>query len=104
MKTNYEIIDIKITYDPQNATYTEIRLYRDTGPVKVVIRKNYYDHQSYAVVSSWSVTNGWLTITQHGLSDYAANSVWMTFHEANETLFANTAQHLFRIAENFLGV
>ena len=33
MKTNYEIIDIKITYDPQNVFYTEIRLYRDTGPV-----------------------------------------------------------------------
>jgi len=104
MKTNYEIIDVKITYDPQNATYTEIRLYRDTGPVKVVIRKNHYAHQSYAVVSSWSVTSGWLTITQHDLSNYTANNAWQKFHEANETLFANTAQHMFRIAENFLGV
>ena len=53
-------------------------------------------------MSAWSVTDGWLTITKHDLSNHSAGKAWTKFHEANETLFAKTAEVMFGIAEKFL--
>ena len=105
MKTHYEVIDTTTTNKPNDAIHTEIRLYESSGEsnrVKVTITKNHYDYQSDVVVSAWSVTDGWLTITKHDLSNHSAGKAWTKFHEANETLFAKTAEVMFGIAEKFL--
>jgi len=102
MKTNYELIDSNTTYKPNDAIYTEIRARKNGQRVKVTITKNHYDYQSDVVVSAWSVTDGWLTITKHDLSNHSAGKAWTKFHEANETLFAKTAEVMFGIADKFL--
>lgn len=106
MKTTpkHEVIDSNTYYGQQSATWTEIRLY--TSPfsvsrIQVVVKKDFYDYQSYATVSAWSSSSGWLLIAKHGLDEHPAAKAWYKQCEKNEALFSATAEALFRIGEDF---
>lgn len=66
MTKEYKEIDWVLYYQEQSWYYFEVRKYAE-DTVRVNIRRNVYDHQSYIHLDIWS-NNGWNTFIQHPIN------------------------------------
>ena len=107
----HNTIDLSIYNANQSWYYSEIRQYDILGVgtprLRANIRRNAFDHQSYARIEKWSETQGWLMISEHHISEFPASKVSYTTKELvteEVEYLRDSAERLFAIGEAFHGV
>ena len=89
-------------------TYADTRLLDKNGRktiVRVVIKRDAYDEQSYGSVEAWTEENGWKTFHTQPIDTLPAENVSAYTYQAdiNMELFVESANMLWAIAEPYFG-
>lgn len=106
----YEMVDESVKNNDNSWYWQEIRRYSlenadGTCLLRANIRRNAYDHQSYANIEKWSDERGWLVIASHAITEYPcarASYVTKELSDDNFVAFVETARELFAIGKDFI--
>ena len=106
----YETVDESVKNNENSWYWQEIRRYSlenadGTCLLRANIRRNAYDHQSYANIEKWSDERGWLVIASHAITEYpGARASYVTKELSDDDFeaFIETARKLFAIGEDFI--
>ena len=95
MKDNYTAIDTTTYCASQSWYYTEVRKYGD-DLVRVEVKRNAYDHQSYIALDKW-VSIGWQTMIMHPVTGTPVENVSYTGKDDDLSPFANTCKTMWTL-------
>ena len=100
-------IDLSVRHAENSWYWQQIRDYsnRETHRLRANIRRNAYDHQSYANIERWSNERGWVIISCHPITDYPCAKVWSGREQLTDNdheWFIQSAECLFAIGVKFI--
>lgn len=102
--------DVTFRNHQQSWYYTEIRAFGPSGihkhfrtKIRVVIRRNYYDEQSYARLEVWATDGGWNIFHEQGIESLPVVGIIPSMRlEDVEQSFYDSAEHLWTMATEYL--
>jgi len=99
-------IDLSVRNADNSWYWQQIREYsnKQVHRLRVNIRRNAYDNQSYANIEKWSDERGWVIISCHAITDYPCakvSYVAKVLTDRDHEWFIQTAEELFTIGVTF---